>query len=238
MHVRLGMVMLCALLTACSAPHALGGDPAIKVLSQSALPEPVGIDPATGLRTYLIAAYDKLTIDVVGIEEISKRDVQVDESGRISLPIAGEVVAAGHTPAELRALLVAQLRKNFLRDPQVSVNLKEAAGQVVTVDGSVREPGMYPVLGGMTLMRAIASAKGVSEFARLEDVVIFRTVAGQRYAALYNLQAIRDARYADPHIFADDVIVVGDSPSKHLFHDVLLALPALSAPLVVALQGK
>lgn len=230
--------MLCMSLTACAGPHMLGGDPGIRVLAQSSLPAPLEVDPATGLRTYRIAPYDKLTVDVVGIEELSKRDVQVDASGRLSLPIAGDVVAAGHTPAELQAAVVAQLRKNYLRDPQVSIGLKEAAGQVVTVDGSVREPGMYPVLGGMTLMRAIASAKGVGDFARLDDVVIYRTVQGQRYAALYNLQAIRDARYTDPEIFANDVIVVGDSPSKHLFHDILLALPALSAPLVVALQGK
>ena len=73
----------------------------------------------------------------------------------------------------------------------MTVNLKETVSQVITVDGQVTEPGLYPVVGRMTLMRAVATAKGLSEFAKLNDVVVFRTVKGQKLAALYDLHAIR-----------------------------------------------
>jgi polysaccharide biosynthesis/export protein len=102
----------------------------------------------------------------------------------------------------------------------------------------VKEPGLYPVIGHMSLMRAVATAKGASEFAKLDDVVIFRTVDSQRMAALYNLKAIRRGAYEDPEIFANDVIVVGDSSARRLFKDALQILPTLTTPLILLLQGS
>ena len=133
-------------------------------------------------------------------------------------------------------MLESRLRGAYVRDPQVTVNLKETVSQVITVDGQVKEPGLYPVVGRMTLMRAVATAKGAAEFAKLEDVVIFRTVKGQKLAALYNLRAIRRGAYQDPEVFANDVVVVGDSKARRLFKDLLQIIPALSTPIVVALQ--
>ena len=109
---------------------------------------------------------------------------------------------------------------------------------MITVDGQVKEPGLYPVIGKMTLMRAVATAKGTAEFAKLDDVVIFRTVNGQKLAALYNLKAIRRGYYNDPEVFANDVVVVGDSQARRLFKDALQLVPLLTTPLIVALQQK
>ncbi len=63
----------------------------------------------------------------------------------------------------------------------------------------------------MTLLRAMAVAGGTTEFSKLDDVVIFRTVQGERLAALYDLNAIRHGKYADPDVYANDVVMVGDS---------------------------
>ena len=81
----------------------------------------------------------------------------------------------------------------------------------MTVDGQVNKPGLYPVIGKMSLMRAIATAEGTSEFARLQEVIIFRTVDGQRMAGVYNLGAIRAGAYDDPGVFADDVHATGSA---------------------------
>lgn len=214
----------------------LGGDPSIRVLPSADLPIPDRSDVIGEDRPYLIGPFDKLYIDVFGIEELSKKEVQTDASGRISFPLAGVIEAAGKTPAEIERELERRLRSAFVRDPQVTVNLKETVSQVVTVDGQVKEPGLYPVVGRMTLMRAVATAKGTSEFAKLEDVVIFRSVKGERLAALYNLKAIRRGAYQDPEVFANDVVVVGDSKARRMFRDILQIIPALSTPIVVALQ--
>lgn len=81
-------------------------------------------------------------------------------------------------------------------------------------------------------MRAIARASGTSEFARENYVVVFRNVDGKRYAALYDLRAIRQGMYDDPEIFSNDVIYVGDSQARRLFRDIIAASPLISTPLI------
>jgi polysaccharide biosynthesis/export protein len=232
------VLILALTVAACAGSSAkrLGGDAAVKVVQSGALPTPDRRDIAVEDRPYLIGPFDKLTIDVFGIEELQAREVQTDASGRISFPLAGVVEAAGKTPGELEKILQERLRAAYVRNPQVTVNLKETVSQVVTVDGEVKEPGLYPVIGRMTLMRAIARAKGVSELAKLDDVVIFRTVQGQKMVGLYNLKAIRRGNYDDPEVFANDVVVVGDSPGRKLFKDGLQVIPALITPLVLLLR--
>jgi polysaccharide biosynthesis/export protein len=224
------------ILCGCAGNKALGGDPNIQVLNTAELPVPDRSDLIGQDRPYLIGAFDKLVIDVFGIDELSKKEVQTDASGRISFPLAGVVGAAGKTPAEVETILEDRLRGAYVRDPQVTVNLKETVSQVITVDGEVKEPGLYPVVGRMTLMRAVATAKGVAEFAKLNDVVVFRTVKGQKLAALYDLRAIRRGAYQDPEVFANDVVVVGDSKARRLFKDVLQVIPAVVTPVIVGLR--
>lgn len=202
------------------------------------LPPPERGDLLIQDRPYLIGPFDKLVIDVFGIEELSDKEVQTDASGRISFPLAGIIEAAGRTPAEVEAILEERMRGRYVRDPQVTVNLKETVSQVITVDGQVREPGLYPVIGRMTLMRAVATAKGLDEFARLNDVVVFRTVNGQKMAALYNLKAIRSGAYADPEVFANDVVVVGDSQARRIFKDILQSAPLIVTPIVALIQSR
>ena len=217
-------------------PRYAGSGQTVTVSSSGILPPPKPTDLFEQDRPYLIGPFDKLVIDVFGIDDLSKKEVQTDAGGRISFPLAGIIEAAGKTPGDVEKIIEERLRGRYVRDPQVTVNLKETVSQVITVDGQVKEPGLYPVVGRMTLMRAVATAKGGAEFAKLDDVVIFRTVGGQRMAALYNLSAIRRGYYEDPEVFANDVVVVGDSPARRIFKDFLQAIPALSTPLVVLLQ--
>jgi polysaccharide biosynthesis/export protein len=237
---RVCALILTLMLAACagSGGKFVGGDPSIKLVASAELPPPERSDVIGENRPYLIGAFDKLTIDVFGIEELSKKEVQTDASGRISFPLAGIVEAAGRTPAELEQILRDRLRSNFVRNPQVTVNLKETVSQVITVDGEVKEPGLYPVVGRMTLMRAVATAKGTSEFAKLDNVVVFRTVKGQNMAALYNLKAIRRGNYADPEVFANDVVVVSDSQARRIFKDALQILPTLTYVVVALLNNN
>lgn len=237
--MRLLAVIFCVPLAACAGTSQLGPDSrasvptsSVQAVRSGALPAPERADLFEQNRPYLIGPFDKLIIDVFGIEELSKKEFQTDAGGRISFPLAGIVEAAGKTPAELEQLLEERLRGRFVRDPQVTVNLKETVSQVITVDGEVKEPGLYPVIGRMTLMRAVATAKGAGELAKLNDVVIFRTVNGQKMAGLYNLKSIRRGIYDDPEVFANDVVIVGDSQARRLFKDALQVIPTLATPLI------
>ena len=232
------IIMLVLIVSGCAGKTVLGGSANVTVSQSGELPPPERADLFEQNRPYLIGPFDKLIIDVFGIEELSRKEVQTDAGGRISFPLAGIIETAGKTPGELEDIIEERLRGEFVRDPQVTVNLKETVSQVITVDGQVKEPGLYPVVGRMTLMRAVATAKGTDEFAKLDDIVIFRTVQGQRMAALYNLKAIRRGQYNDPEVFANDVVVVGDSSARRLFKDILQIAPLLSTPIIVLLQGS
>jgi polysaccharide biosynthesis/export protein len=209
----------------------------LEVVDQSALPAPTRMDQVGITRPYLVGPFDKLLIDVFGIKEMSDRKVQVDASGRVSFPLVGSFEVAGLTPSEIEAELETRLAQNFVRDPQVTVNLEETVSQVITVDGQVMKPGLYPVVGRMTLMQAVATAEGTTEFAKVDDVVVFRNSNGQRYAALYNLGAIRRGTYDDPEMYAGDVVVVGESRARRMFRDILAAAPLLTTPIIAVLQN-
>jgi polysaccharide export outer membrane protein len=219
----------------CGSPTKLGG-PGLEVTTNSALPFPDDIDQAMGDRPYRLGPTDKIMVDVFGQEELSQASVQVDAGGQVSLPMAGQLMVSGKTPAEVAEMVAERLRNNHVRNPQVAVNLVEANSQVITVDGAVKMPGLYPVVGRMTLMRAVATAKGTTEFAKLQEVVVFRTVGGQRMAGLYSLKAVRDGRYPDPEVFAGDVVVVGDSPARRLFRDIVSMGGLLTSPLVAVVR--
>ena len=205
------------------------------VQNTATLPAPNRQDLTASDRPALIGPLDTIQVDVFNVPELS-REMQVDASGRIAMPLAGTIDARGRTAQELAATIDAALRGRYIRDPQVTINIKSSVSQVVTIDGQVVEPGLYPVTNQMTLMRAIASAKGLSEYARQEDVVILRTVDGRKMAGLYNVAAIRRGAYDDPPIYANDVIVVGDSPQRRLFRDFVSLTPILAAPLIAILQ--
>ena len=188
-------------------------------------------------RPYLVGPFDKLRIDVFGVEDL-QRDVQIDASGNLSFPLIGTVDVAGMTPNELAQSIRQRLEGQYIRNPHVTVNLLETVSQAVTVDGQVNDPGVYPVVGQMTLMRAVATAGGVGEFARLSDVVVFRRTNGQKMVGLYNLEGIRRGNYPDPPIYANDVVIVGESPARRMFENIIQGSSLLTTPLIIALRNN
>ena len=234
---RIFAAFLLIMLAGCQHLAPLGGGSDIVVTDASALPTPMGVDPTATERAFRIGANDELQIDVVGFEALTARKFRTDADGGISVPLAGRVNAMGLTPRELEMALTSQLRAAHVRNPIVSVNMSEVRSQLITVDGQVKEPGQFPVIGRMSLMQSVARARGLTETARLDDVVVFRTVGDQRMVALYNLAAIRRGTYPDPEIFANDIVVVGDSPGRRLFQNILQSGAILAGPIVAIIQN-
>jgi polysaccharide export outer membrane protein len=238
---RVSAITAAAMLAGCtygSGGGELGETGQVQVVATASLPEPAASDVLGQPRAYFVGPNDVLVVDVLGIEELTGREVVVDNAGRMALPLAGSINAAGSTPDELSAMITERLRANFVRDPRVSVNVKEALSQVYTMDGQVVRPGQYPVRGDMTLMRAVASAQGLGQFAEQDNVVVFRSVNGVDYAGVYNIAAIRRGNYPDPQIFANDVVIVGDSPQLRRMEDFVRIIPAVVAPLIYILSGS
>jgi polysaccharide export outer membrane protein len=117
---------------------------------------------------YRIGREDVLEV-VVWHEPELTRIVPVRPDGRISLPLAGEVEAAGRTPTELQAR-VSRALEPFIRDTKVAVLVREINGTRIFVLGEVTKPGGFPLRGPMSVMQAIAVAGGRTEFAKDEVV--------------------------------------------------------------------
>lgn len=232
---------LCLLLTALALPSCtsagLVDTGKVAIASPEALPPPTVSDLTDGRRPHYIGPFDEISVDVLGLPELS-RQVRVDSSGHVALPLAGSIDVTARSPEELAIIIEDRLRGSYVKDPKVSVAITETVSQTLTVDGQVRAPGIYPVLGRMTLMRAIASAQGTSEVANTNHVVVFRQVGGQQMAALYDLRAIRLGAYADPQVYTNDVIVVDESNARRLFPQILQAIGIAMAPLVAVLDNN
>jgi polysaccharide export outer membrane protein len=176
---------------------------------------------------YKIAPMDKLAIKVFKMEDLTG-DYQVDLSGNISLPLIGQVQAANLTTEQLDDELTQKLGDKYLEHPDVSVAIKSSTAHVVTIDGAVAQAGSYPVGGPTSLIRAIAMAKGTTEDANARRVAVFRTVAGQRQAAAFDLTAIRRGEAPDPEIFPGDIVVVDGSKIKAAQKQLFQTFPLLS----------
>jgi polysaccharide biosynthesis/export protein len=176
-----------------------------------------------GTNAYRIGPQDVIEISVFKVAELNKT-VQVADNGSINVPLLGEVTAGGITARELEVNLAKRLGDKYLRDPQVSVFVKEYNSQRVTVEGAVKKPGVFPLKGELSLLQAIAGAQGLEEVADSE-VLVFRDVAGQRQTARFNLTEIRSGAAKDPTLAANDVVVVGSSTSKELLNNFAKIVP-------------
>jgi polysaccharide export outer membrane protein len=187
-------------------------------------------------QDYKIAPLDKLTIKLFGeggndagqpASNSISGDYSVDLAGRISLPLVGEIEAANLTTSELDDHLTQLLGQKFFEHPDVSVAIKESTAHVVTVDGAVQQAGQFPVAGQMTLIQAVALARGTSDDANPRRVAVFRTVGGQRQAAAFDLTAIRRGQATDPQIYPGDIVVVDGSSIKAAEKQIFQSVPLL-----------
>lgn len=178
-------------------------------------------------QNYRIAPLDTLSIRVFKMADLTG-DYEVDLTGRISMPLIGEMSAIDMTTTELDQRLTAKLGEKYLQNPDVSVGIKSSTRRSVTVDGSVTKSGTFPVNGPTSLIQAIAAAGGTTENANPRRVAIFRQIGGQRQAAAFDLTSIRRGEEPDPQVYAGDIIVVDGSSTKATQRQILNTLPILN----------
>jgi polysaccharide export outer membrane protein len=186
------------------------------------------VNAGAGVSDYRIGPRDILSVDVFQVPDLS-RVVQVDGFGFIAFPLIGQVAAAGRSTAELSNDISTALAAHYVKDPLVSVTMKESQSQRVTIDGAVEQPGIYPLTGPTTLLQAVALARGADpRVADLHKVSISRTLAGRRVITWFDLSAIRSGRRDDPQVLANDTIVVGTSTTRSFLRDLAPLLPLAS----------
>src|SRR5205085_12473723 len=119
---------------------------------------------------------DKLQINVYKETDLTQ-GLQVRPDGRITMPLVGDLAAAGQTPMQLQRKLTESLRE-FVSNPVVTVMVVEVAERVVYVMGEVGHPGPVPLKGTMTVLQALSVAGGFKDFANKGGIKILRKVPG------------------------------------------------------------
>lgn len=218
----LGLAALLLSGTGCSSSGSYGS--AVQTSAQLSVP-----DSTLPLQSgdERISPLDLLEISVFGAPELDN-SYQVDIEGHLRLPLVGKVKATGFTASELAANLEARLGEKYLQSPEVTVRISEARKRYVTLDGSVKNPGMYPVEGQLTLLQAVALSGGPTEGADPRRVVVFRQIGGQRNAAAFDLKKIRMGDAVDPVVFANDIVVVDGSEARRTYGEFLKSVPLLA----------
>ncbi len=186
---------------------------------------------------YRIAPDDVLRISIYHEPGLSLEDARVTAAGMVRMPLVGDISVAGLSAEEAGDVIAGRLGQRYLVSPQVTVFVKQAVGRRITVDGEVREPGLFPFAGRLTLSQAVAMAKGPTRIASLGQIVVVRQEEGQRKAAMFSLAAIRKGEAADPEILPGDMVIVGLSRARAILGGALLAAPALATGFI-ALDGR
>jgi polysaccharide export outer membrane protein len=151
--------------------------------------------------------------DVIGIlfwrEKEMTGDVTVRPDGVITLPLIGEIRAAGLSQTALAAEIQSKASR-YLTDPNVTVMTRQINSRRVYITGEVNAPGAYPLTGTRTVMQAIALAGGVREFARKDEITVLRANGNQPRALRFNYDEVARGRRLEQNVELQpgDTIVV------------------------------
>ena len=170
-------------------------------------------------KDYRVGPNDLIDIEVLDLDNL-KRTVRVNAAGAISLPLIGQVVVAGLSSQEVEERIADRYREKYLQNPQVSIFIKEFTTERITIEGAVARPGIFPLTGQMTLLRALAVAGGFGPIANTSEVMLYRVNDQKvREVAVFDVEKIRAGKNADPAIKGDDLIVVQRDSTRVLLKD-------------------
>jgi polysaccharide biosynthesis/export protein len=202
-HFWIMVVSLGVIFPARAQGVAAPGQNQAAVAAADSVQKPVAQDP-----NYIIGPQDMLDISVWKEPELT-RAVPVRPDGKISMPLLNDVRAAGLTPNQLAAQITTSL-KRFVTDPQVTVIVTQINSQRVYILGEVTRTGAYPLLPDMTILQALSSAGGFTQFANRKKIYMFRIENGKQVNYPFDYKAVIDGKRPDMNVVlkAGDTIVV------------------------------
>lgn len=220
-RTALAVLVLALALSGCAKDRSFGLASTVEVTNLSELPAPDTV------AAYTVGPQQQLEITVVDVPSLSGTFL-TDAQGYINYPLVGDLYLGGKTPNQAARMIADRLRGEFVVNPQVRVRPTEVASPTISIGGEVKQPGTYPAATSPTLLRAINNAGGLGDYAKVDDVLVMRTVKDQHYIGVYNIEAIQRGNYEDPLIYPGDVVTVGDSPARRNLQNILQFTPLLS----------
>jgi polysaccharide export outer membrane protein len=179
-----------------------------KAPARAAVEPPAAVKAATEDPAYVIGADDQLNISVWNEPNIS-RTVPVRPDGMISLPLINDVLAAGLTPMQL-AMSIAEKLKKFIADPQVTVIVVGINSRRFYIVGEMNRAGAFPLLPNMTVLQALSSAGGFTQFANQKSIYVLRILEGKSVKFPFNYKEVIKGNHPEQNIVLKpgDTIVV------------------------------
>lgn len=225
MRLLLMAIFALTMLSGCSGPQSLApvGPQAYEILEQTAAPVN---------EEYRIGPFDTVAIRVFQEPELSFEEIIVDPSGSIPFPLLGTINVNGLTAVEASRMIAGRLGARYIVNPQVTVLVLSSTTRRITVEGEVKKAGIFPIDRPITLLQSIALAEGVTDRAKMDEIIVFRRSGDAVFAARFDLEMVRKGLEPDPMLQAGDVVVVGYSSVKGLLRDILTAAPLLTSVFV------
>jgi polysaccharide export outer membrane protein len=187
------------------APPKVEG--AIGTTGTTPRPDPANAGAAVVPGDYHLAIGDKLRVEVYKDDQLSQ-SVQIRPDGKITLPLLGDIVAAGQTPTGLRDSLATALRE-YITNPVVTVIVVEATPATVFVMGEVTLPGPKPMHGQMSVLEALSMAGGFKDFAKTGDIKVLRkSSAGTTDTIRFNYKKAVKGEEQPVMLRPGDIVVV------------------------------
>ncbi len=187
-----GMVLGCFVVAAFSVGGCATAEPR---LSDEDIPAALG----RTTQSYLLGPHDMLRIEVFGEEDLT-REIEVDDQGRIKFPLLGELNIGGKTAKEVEDHLTARLSAGYLKNPNITVSIIRYRN--FYVHGEARNPGAYPYRAGLTVLKAITYAGGLTDRAAKGRALVLRVINGKEEMISVDM---------GDSIQPDDIVIVPES---------------------------
>jgi protein involved in polysaccharide export with SLBB domain len=165
-----------------------------------------GKPPPTFVDT-TVGAGDVIEIRVYGEKDLTGL-YRVEGDGTIVIPLIGKVKVIGKTPPVIGYRIARKLRSGYLRNPQVTVFVKEYNSKKVTVFGQVKKPGVFRYTDNMTIIQVITAAGGFTEMADQDSTIVTRFKDGRKYRIRVKVKSIGQGREQNFVVRPGDVIFV------------------------------
>lgn len=143
--------------------------------TQAAAAEPDAVAMVREIPEYRLGSGDKIRVITFGEESLTG-EFSIGGSGMVSLPLIGEVKAAGLSVSEFQGQVEAKLKEGYLQEPRVSIEVLNYRPFYIL--GEVEKPGTYPYTNGLTVVNAVATAEGFTYRANTKRVFIKRVDGG------------------------------------------------------------
>ena len=188
---------------------------------------------------YKIGQGDMINVRFLYNPEYNVSEVKVRPDGRISLPFAGEVAAAGLTPEQLDSVITSRYSA-IIKSPEVTIILRDFAASVVYVLGEVRIPGAHNIDRGITLLGALAKSQGLNKEAKKNSVLVIRRVSEDRIVGMQfdANELLEKGRFdLDIQLKPNDIVFVPKSTLYKAEEFISVMYDILSKPADLYLKG-